>query len=165
MPPKNRDPDIEEDLGFQRNDWRMQRAGWALLALIIAAGLAGVLGPGPLSSAKTRGEGDLTVEYERFVRHGGQTDLTVYIANTNPGPLHLTISRDYLAARNLQQILPSPLRVQPAGSSLRYVFDGPTEPGPVHVRFVFQPDELGLHEARITTGVGPAVSIRQFTYP
>ena len=134
-------------------------------AIVIAAGLAGLLGPGPLSNA-TAGGGDAPeVRYERFVRHGGQTDLTIRFTARDSGPLRVAISREYLAAFHLQQILPMPRGVHAAGDMLSYTFEGPQETGQVELKFVLQPDELGFHEASISAGAGSAASIRQLTYP
>jgi hypothetical protein len=164
VPAKDRKPQVEEDLAFQQSDWRVQRVGWAVLALVIVAALAGLLGPGPLSSA-TAGGGDAPlVEYERFVRHGGQTDLTIRIDARDAGPVRVAISREYLAAVQLRQILPAPRAAQASGEMLLYTFDGPAKPGWVELKFVLQPDELGFHDASISAG-GSTAAIRQLTYP
>ena len=150
---------------FQQKDWRAQRVGWVLLALVLAAGLAGLLGPGPLSSATASGGDTLHVEYERFVRHGSQTHVTVRIAAAEPGPLQLTISRQYLEAFHVKQILPAPARVQAGDPDLVYTFEGPDTAGPVELKFFLQPESLGSHTGRLSSGLGSAVTLRQFTYP
>jgi hypothetical protein len=165
MPAKARRPAVDEDLAFQQKDWRVQRAGWAVLALIIAAGLAGLFGPGPLSNATASGGDVLHVQYERFVRHGGQTNLTVRVASADPGPLQVTIGREYLAAFHVRQILPAPVRVQAGDSDLVYTFEGPRQAGPVELKFFLQPESLGSHAGRLSAGPGAAVTLRQFTYP
>jgi hypothetical protein len=48
---------IDEDLNFQRREWKIQRAGWVTMALVIIAALLGVFGAGPLSSATIETEG------------------------------------------------------------------------------------------------------------
>lgn len=165
VPTKGRRPGIEEDLAFQQKDWRVQRVGWAGFALVILAGLAGLLGSGPLSNARTGGGDAPEVQYQRFVRHGAQADLTIRTVAASAEPLRVAISRAYLAAVHLQQVLPTPQRVHHAGSMLVYTFERPEQADNVDVRFVFQPDELGYHEAWISTGTGSAAAIRQFTYP
>lgn len=52
-----RAPPIDEDLTFQRRNWAAERAGWALMAAVVALGLAGLFGPGPLSRPVATAEG------------------------------------------------------------------------------------------------------------
>jgi hypothetical protein len=165
MATQGRRPDVDEDLAFQLKDWRVQRAGWAVLTLILAAGLSGLFGPGPLSNATASDGYALHVQYERFVRHGGQTNLTVRLASADPGPLQVTIGREYLSAFHVRQILPAPVRVQAGDSDLVYTFEGPRQSGPVELKFFLQPESLGSHAGNLSAGPGPAVTLRQFTYP
>ncbi len=165
MPTKTRRPEVDEDLAFQQKDWRVQRIGWGVLALILAAGFAGLFGQGPLSDATVRHGDTLHVRYERFVRHGGPTHLTVRLASADPGPLQVTISRQYLAAFHVKQILPAPVRVQAGDSDLVYTFDGPEQAGPVELKFFLQPESFGSHAGSLSAGPGTAVTLRQFTYP
>jgi hypothetical protein len=157
--------DVEEDPRFHRNDWRVQRVGWVLLALIIVAGLSGLLGSGPLSRVTAGGGGGPAVEYERFVRHGSESNLTIRAAPTDARSVQVGISRTYLDAMQVKEILPEPLRVRAAGPLVLYTFAGSRGASPTALRFVLQPDELGAHEAIISLGTGRAVTIRQFTYP
>ena len=46
---------IREDMRHQRLEWAVERVGWAAVALVLVAALAGLLGHGPLSRA-TAGE-------------------------------------------------------------------------------------------------------------
>jgi hypothetical protein len=165
VPTKNRKPEVQEDLAFQQQDWRAQRVGWGLLGLVILAALAGLLGPGPLSNAVAGGGDRPEVRYERFVRHGGQTELTIRVATPPAGPLRISINRDYLDGVLLEQVLPAPASAQTAGDRLVYSFDRLEVPGPVEVKYVLQPMDVGSHEARISAGNGAAALIRQFTYP
>jgi hypothetical protein len=165
MATKARRPEVDEDPAFQQRDWRVQRVGWAVLAMILAAGLAGLFGSGPLSNATVSAGDALRVQYERFVRHGGQTALTVRVASVEPGPLQVTIGREYLAAFHVRQILPAPVRVQAGDSDLVYTFEGPGQPGPVELKFFMQPESLGSHAGRLSAGRGATVTLRQFTYP
>jgi hypothetical protein len=47
------DLDIERNHRFQRREWCLERFGWLLLALIILAGLLGLLGTGRFSRTAT----------------------------------------------------------------------------------------------------------------
>jgi hypothetical protein len=156
-------PEIEEDLPFQHRNWRAQRIGWALLGAVVLAGLAGLLGSGPLSSAQhSRGAG-LTVKYERFVRHGAPSKIEVTVGKP-ARTVRIAISRSFLETLEMRQLLPSPGQVRAGDGFVVYVFE-PVGSGPMRVTFVFQPDQLGSHEAQIAVDDGPELTIRQFTYP
>lgn len=70
--------EIHEDLPFQEREWKIQRAAWVFMALVIVLALLGLFSTGPLSSAKEEAaDGALTVGYERFIRHDGRTTITI----------------------------------------------------------------------------------------
>jgi hypothetical protein len=69
---ERRDLQIDDDPAFQKKEWRVQRIGIALLALLVAAAAAGLTGMGgPLNDAEAGRRGDpVFVEFERVVRQG-----------------------------------------------------------------------------------------------
>jgi hypothetical protein len=158
--------EIDEDLRFQRRDWFFQRIGWCALAIVLLAGLAGLLGPGPLSQ-RTRSDGrGLEIRYERFIRNSAQTDLFFRIAPEAHASdqARLLIQRDHLAAYRLQRIDPEPAGVRSLGEYVEYSFDAAAG-NPLAIRFTMEPDELGRHAVSIRLDDGPAVDLVQFTYP
>jgi hypothetical protein len=157
-------PPIDEDLLFQQRNWRVQRIGWMVLGLLIVAGLAGLMGPGPLSRVNARAGERLEVDYERFVRHGAASELKVTVRRPASGQVRVAISRDYLDQLNLERVRPSPTEVQSSGGDAVYVF-GHAGGQSMQATFVIQPEELGSHVARVAAGDGSSVTIRQFTYP
>lgn len=71
------DLDIAQDLEHQRREWVIERIGWAIMALILLAALAGLLGSGPLSNARIDHPGShLSAEYNRFERYQSPTKRT-----------------------------------------------------------------------------------------
>jgi hypothetical protein len=51
--PRIGDLEIRQDLSFERRDWMMQRLGWAVIGLLILAGLTGLTGSsGPMTLAQ-----------------------------------------------------------------------------------------------------------------
>lgn len=76
------DLDIDQDLKQQQAEWALERVGWVLWTMAISAALAGLLGPGPLSSATAGEEGSpLRVEYRRFDRHEAETLMRVQLGS------------------------------------------------------------------------------------
>ena len=157
---------INEDLQFQRRDWFLQRVGWCALGLLLLAGLAGLLGPGPLSRTTRTDGGGLDVGYERFVRDNAQTDLSFRVA---PQALvsdqaRLLIHRDYLAANRLQRIEPEPRSTRSLGEYVEFSFDAQASE-PLAIRLTLEPDEFGTHSGSVRLNDGPEVRLEQFTYP
>ena len=62
--------EIDDNADLHQIEWRIQRAGWLIWGVIIAAGLLGLLGSGPISSATATGADDsLSIDYDRFVHY------------------------------------------------------------------------------------------------
>ena len=59
---------LEEDASFRRRAWAVQRAGWALMALLLLGAILGLLGSGPLSTATADVPGLMRIEYQRFAQ-------------------------------------------------------------------------------------------------
>jgi hypothetical protein len=159
-----KDLHLNEDLPFQRRQWAFERIGWAFLALILLAGAAGAFGDGPLSR-KQAGEGNLQVDYERFVRHDKPTDIDMTVTPGNSGEVRVSVTREFLLAVQMEQVTPEPEHVEAGGDALTYVFVAPSSATSIEVTFTFRPDELGSHEATVRAGEGQAVTLKQFTYP
>jgi hypothetical protein len=120
-----------------------------------------------LSTTTVRRGNSLEIEYERFVRHGRRSELQVRVSTLKPQDreVRVAVSRAYVSALNLEQVMPTPVRVLSSGRSLVYIFENASGSGSIEATFVIEPDELGTHEAEIEVDNGVTVSIRQFTYP
>ena len=61
--------ELHQDPRFTRRIAAIQRAGWVVMGLVIAAALLGLFGAGPLSRATAEAaDGTLRLEYDRFGR-------------------------------------------------------------------------------------------------
>ena len=156
------DLDIDENLAFQIREWRVQRAGWWLLALFVAAGLAGVFGGGPLSSAGTAASGGrLRVEYERFIRRGALTRIAVHLdAAPAQAAQGLRLSRRYFDGVRIQQVTPPPRTTQIGPSDVTMTFD---VPGQSTIVIDLEPLSAGTHQAVIAAANGSA-TFTQYAY-
>lgn len=114
-------PDIEQDLAFERRQWVVERAGWGLMAAIVAAGLLGAFGHGPLSWAVVR-EGRLAVAHDRFGRFAGETQLRVTVGPIPGERVEVSIGREFLEAMEVSAVTPEPSDIRFAGDSLVYAF-------------------------------------------
>lgn len=144
-----------------------QRVAWAVLALVLVAGLAGLLGPGPLSwaSAATP-DGLVEVGHSRFVRHIADTSLELRVLPDprQPGTARVWISSEYLAAVNVQQVTPEPDTWTAMGGGVELAFpaDGPD---PVTVQIEIRPDDLFLLRGAIGVPGRQPVEFWQFVHP
>jgi hypothetical protein len=160
--------DIGQDLDFQRKEWRVQRIGWVVMALIALAGLVGLTGNGVLARA-TAGDlaGPLRLEYSRFDRMQSPSTLEVQIAGdaVNGEQIELWVARDYIQGVLIEKIVPEPQEVRGAADGLRYVF-AVDEPGqPVTVSFDLRHTSFGAKSGRVALADGPALEFGQLVYP
>lgn len=160
--------EIDEDLSFQRRSWRIQRIGWAVMALVILGALLGLLGPGPLSSTTSGNpDGPLEVEYDRFLRFETDTHLQIHLQPNaqSSDTVHLWLDRHFLEDVQIIEVTPPPDQVEPGPDRLVYHYQK-TEPNtPTAVTIYFEPHAVGRLEGRIGVGEEPGVTFNQFVYP
>lgn len=160
--------EIAEDVGFQRKEWRFERIGWAAMALLVLAALAGLLGPGPLSNA-TAGEegGALWVAYERFAHRSAPTTLEIHAGpNTaQEGQLRLWINRATLGANEVRSIQPEPQQVSTVGERVVYTFavDDPVREAVVF--FHLEPTQYWRQRIELGIEGGPQAGFTQVLFP
>lgn len=160
--------ELGEDVGFQRKEWRFERVGWALMALVLAAALLGLLGPGPLSSATAGKEGGaLWANYDRFAHRSALTTLEVHAGRetVQEGQLRLWVSRSLLAGNEVRAIQPEPDQASTAGDRVVYTFavDDPAQG--VDVIFYLEPRQYWRQRVALGVEGGPEVGFTQVLYP
>lgn len=160
--------EIEEDLSFQRREWRIQTIAWFGLVALLVAALAGLVGPGPLSSTSRRASA-LEVRYLRFTRWQAPETLVVTIRRATPGPLQLTINRSYLDGVQVQQITPQPSGVKASGTNSVFTFDAQSTGAASDITFDLQPTSMGtIHGTFALSAPGgnaSSVHLTQLIYP
>src|SRR5262245_60996055 len=155
--------DSDADHRFHRNEWRIQRIGWVLVALFLALAAAGLFGNGPLSRAHADNRAG-RLEYQRFTRYGLSTDLVVTpAAGPHDDVIRVEISSDYLEAFRVEHVTPEPVAVRLAGPNIVYEFASGA-PG-ASISFHINPQRLWRRSATITIDGGAPFDISQFTYP
>jgi len=161
---KDRDYPIREDMRFQKMLWKLERAGWIGLSLLVVITLLGVFGTGPLSQtdAQTPG-GDLQIQYERFERNGAASQLQVKARAGADGQVWLAIEGALLERFTVESIHPHPSNAEAYGNGMRLQFL-PDAQGWVTAYLTLRPDGIG--PARSTARLnGQSVTINQFIYP
>lgn len=144
--------DITKGEAFQRREWRMERIGWALVTLFVLAGLVGLLGTGPLSSA-TATSGAVSVEYHRVAHYEADDSVTLIFAPAavEAGAVTATLTGEWPGAVDIQGISPEPSEqlLVPGG----LVLELPVErSGELEVSITFRAQELGSQQAELSVG-------------
>jgi hypothetical protein len=154
--------EIKEDAVFQVWEWRVQRVGWVLLALIALAAALGLFGHGVLSSASL-GNGGLHLRYERFERVQRPTTIRLRISPTMGQTASIFIARSYLDAIRIERIMPQPEKTEASARGLIYHF--PVKGGPITITFHLEIEQFGVVSGEIGLIDGPTISFNQFVYP
>jgi hypothetical protein len=159
------DLEIAEDMPFQERVWRLQRVGWAVFALIVAASALGLFGAGPLSSA-TAEQGPLRVEYQRFERFETSGSFDVRVAPGAAGAtLELSLPHEYLRHVEVTTVSPQPREVRDGGDRLTYEFVLQDDGAPAWITFHVTPRRPGPLRVWVGLGDEPPVEFTQFVYP
>jgi hypothetical protein len=130
--------------------------------------MLGVFGTGPLSSASAGGEAEgFTVDYQRVVRHQGESRLTIHVDGdqVSEGQIEVWLGADWVNAVQMSQISPEPEEVRLADNRLIYVFNVEEPAALVTVNFDLQPQEMGLLTVDVGIVDGEDVSFRQVSLP
>jgi len=156
---------IDEDMEFQRVQWRVERIAWAILALFLVLALAGVFAAGPLARATaTDPAGRMLVDYPRFLRNGAAARMEVHVAPDGTGTFTLALDRTFMQAFTLDTVQPAPTmsRASPHGIELTF---GAAADGPGSVFITVTPQGIGVADNRIGVAGGGQALLRQFIYP
>lgn len=156
--------EVPEDVAFARRAWRVQRAGWTVMALTLVAALAGVFGGGPLAHAEATAAG-LHVEYERFCRNGGDARLELRVDAAGADGARVWFAREYLERFELIEVLPQPERVDSSADIVRMTFSAPEGREEVTVLLRTRPRTIGRVEGALGVEGGGQVRFTQLSYP
>lgn len=162
------DLEINQDVTHQEREWKAERIGWLLLAVVVLVAAAGVFGHGPVSwTSRSTADGSLAVSFERFGRRGGTQQLVVRAdaSAAVDGVWRLEISTDYIHDVTVDTLSPEPDSVESAPGSVRYTFVQ-AEPGaPLEAVFSLTPDALWGHHGEISLVGGDTVRVDSFFFP
>lgn len=159
---------VGDDERFQRREWKVQRVGWAVLVLVLLAGLLGAFGGGVVAHATASSAGvPAVLDYERFVRFAAPTELRVVLdpsAIRPDGAAHLWLPHRYLDHVDVERVRPEPQRVTGGASGVIYEFL--LTPGQAGViSLVVRPDRAGVLTGQLVLADRRGLTFRQFVYP
>jgi hypothetical protein len=153
-------------LRHHRREWRVERIGWAALVVITAAGLAGLLGPGPLTFQRRSSDDDsLTIEYQS-VEHNAAPGRLVIRARPPAGEseIRLAFSRSFCDHATAESIVPTPRSAEARGDDVVYTFAADPSTDFV-VTYRYQYDDFDVFDHRIALDGGEPVRFRQYVLP
>jgi hypothetical protein len=168
MAKRSEELQVEDNMIFQRTEWRVQRIGWVLWALAIVAALLGLVGPGPLSSQETSAEdGSVTLKFDRFVHYHHPTQLELVMRPEVDGPenLRVEVAQTFLDRVEIHRIEPEPMGRQLSDDGVVFTF--PVADGSESNKIVFhmEYEKYGHCSGRIGLLGRQAVDFKQFVYP
>jgi len=155
--------EIDQDLGYQRLEWRIERLAWVLGALVLLAAAAGLFGSGPLSSTEATA-GPLRVAYERFLRYGATHRLRLSVDTGDRDLLRIQIPSEYVSRMRVERVFPEPRRVVVRGDWVRCDFVVVPR-SRAEIVFDLEPARRGLARGAVRVAGEPAVRFSQFVYP
>lgn len=157
--------EIDQDIGFLRRLWRVQRVGWLCMSALVAAGLSGALGAGPLARTRIDVAGvGASISWDRVMRQSARATLEVALPERVNKNLPRTIFVDAatLRAFRIESIVPSPTHTRAAADGVIFDFDVAARGV---VRFHVVPEDSGMHRAILRLDDGDAVPLRCLVLP
>jgi hypothetical protein len=158
---------LEEDPTYQRREWVFERAGWGVMGLVISAALLGLLGTGPLNSAKLDPDEGVRFQYERRLHYGTRSDLRFHVsdAHVSNGECHLWLSKEYLDRVHVKEIVPMPTRVEAGQEGHTFVFRFGQGQQSADLLIRIEPEKAGELLGRARLGARSDFEFEQFVYP
>ena len=150
-----------------RREWRFERTGWAALAVVLAAGLAGVFGDGVVAAASSRSaDGVALLRFDRVIRRAAPAVLELRLAAAPVADSVVVVSlpESYLAAIDVERVLPEPILVRASADRVEFHLLQPGRSQPSSVRFFVRPAAMGTYRAVLAVG-GRTLSFRQLVLP
>ena len=160
--------EIGEDLEFQRRSWRVQRIGWAVMMLIVAAALLGIFGGGPLSNARAGDANRFGIDYQRFVRLESPEKITFNVGSasaTGASSVDIWIDRGWLEKHDISSIVPEPSETRVTPDRVIYRFAVDSTGVPLRIDFDLETKAMGILKGRAGIADGNPMTFTQLAYP
>jgi hypothetical protein len=159
--------ELATDDAFQHTEWRVQRIGWLVWAMLLLAALLGLTGSGWLSSEEVTSEdGTITVRYDRFLHYHKPTQLEVDLkSNESDGRWQLKVARPLLDRLQILRIEPEPEQREIGPDGIVYTFLHSAGAPAGKIVFHVEYERYGSTQGTISLlGSGP-VDLKQFVFP
>lgn len=162
---RSRSHPVQEDMLIQHGYWSIERAGAWMLLIIVVLTLLGLFSRGPLSTVQAGSQdGDLKVEYERFLRNGATFTMVVDVHGKPGAEQRLNIGGELLEGTTIEAIQPEPTSTATYLNSGLSLLVKPDAQGKVRIHFSLRADGVGLYRSTVSTQASK-VELTQFIYP
>lgn len=157
--------EIDQDLEFQRRDWRAQRVGWVVMLLLILGSLAGLFGRGPVAHASVGGT-PLRVEYDRLVRHQADAELMLRLApGATAGQARIQLDSALLNAIRIERLTPEPDSETATREGVVFDFAVDDAESPLTIRLDYRATGYWAKRGSIALAEHPPLPLQFFVYP
>lgn len=159
--------EIGADPAEPRRERWLQRAGWFLFGMPLAAAASGLLGAGPLATATAADpSGRFAVRYEWIERYSAPAELRIEVLRPAGDVVGLWIERSFLDQVQIESVEPAPLREQATAERRTFTLAAGGS-GPVRVAFFYRHRHpFSRHDFRLGLGgADAAVRLRQIVLP
>ena len=126
---------IGADRRFQERLWFWERVGWAAMALLVLAALAGLTGTRGPAASGTVEAGGATIEYPRISRWQSADSLGVEFAVEAGGAVQVLLPGAFTDVFSIQSVTPQPSKVTATANGQLFEFELAPEPGPKKATF------------------------------
>ena len=156
-----------EHEAFQQWEWRWQRVGWIPLGGLVVAGLAGLLGDGPLSSTSSSSiDGAVQAFFDRFLHRSDPTMVALRIAEPTKGELiYVHVNSEFLHRVRILRITREPASEIADPTGITFQFAAPPRASSVEIAVHLEPKKWGTLQGDFTLTDGSRVHVAQFVYP
>jgi hypothetical protein len=163
----HQDLGFEEDLPFQFKSWRLQRMGWAALALVLGGASLGLFGHGMLADATAQDpSGTMSVDYQRFLRYDTLTRVAISFSDParTTNRVQVQIHDRYLKDATVHDVMPTPAKVTRTAEGIEFEFFV-SQGEPAIVRFSASVQAVGPVTGLIRAVDGDWVRFTHYVYP
>ncbi|MGH7230790.1 MAG: hypothetical protein ACREJU_05445 [Nitrospiraceae bacterium] len=166
--PRVGDLEIVQDLAFQRKTWKVQRAGWMVMAGLLVTALLGFFGQGALSGGTVANpSGSLRVEYERFGHWESTAILRIHVDSSAGvgGGTRIRLDQEYLSKVQIEAITPEPHSTETSAAAVTYLFRTPESDQQAVITVHAKMRRFGAFLVKVQAGDHPPVYFWQIIYP
>jgi hypothetical protein len=160
------DLDLDVNEAFDRR-WRISECAIILLLCTLCfAGLAGLLGSGPMSHAFVHFQsGTITdIRYERIVRNHGSSWMRLGLAAGTSGTITVHLDRRMIHSVAIENVVPTPLSENVSDRGVTYVFNVANAEEGASLNLKMSPYRFGVIETTLSAGNRP-VNLVQVVLP
>ena len=157
---------VQENMRWQRIEWRIQSVGYALLIALVILGACGLFSKGFLSDQQVISpDGYLRVEYERFGLRDSNMNMALRVAHLQGAHFTLTLSGEEMDNFQIQSLQPQPLQARSENNQLVLTYAVSTNQQEATVWLGMQPQSFGHYPVTVTLNRDTRVQFSQWVYP